>query len=132
MSFSPSLSLFIFLSVRPPLPPMLYLSRRCFCFCFPRNGTTNCWNVYFITNQEEAAAKVRARPLPAPSQGFFPQPSERPLTETAEFVLSSQTRHERAAQEFRDRVRMEEERARRATQVRGSWGERGGVEHRPY
>ncbi|CAM9391935.1 unnamed protein product [Laminaria digitata] len=67
--------------------------------------------------KEEAAAKVRARPLPAPSQGFFPQPSERPLTETAEFCLSSQTRHERAAQEFKDRVRMEEERARRATQV---------------
>lgn len=67
--------------------------------------------------QEEAAARVRARPLPPPTQGFYPQPSDRPLTETSEFVLSSQARHERAAQEFRDRVRKEEERARRAREV---------------
>lgn len=67
--------------------------------------------------QEDAAARVRARPLPSRSQGFYPRPSDRPLTETTEFQLSSQARHERAAQEFRDRVRKEEERARRATEV---------------
>ncbi|CAM9551549.1 unnamed protein product [Ectocarpus sp. 4 AP-2014] len=67
--------------------------------------------------QEDVAARVRARPLPAPSNGFCPQPSDRPLTETSEFCLTSQARHEKAAQEFQDRVRKEEERARRATQV---------------
>lgn len=73
---------------------------------------------FLCGTQEDAAARVRARPLPAPSNGFCPQPSDRPLTETSEFCLSSQARHEKAAQEFQDRVRKEEERARRATEVR--------------
>lgn len=81
--------------------------------------------IFFVCGtQEDAAARVRARPLPAPSHGFCPQPSDRPLTETSEFCLSSQARHEKAAQEFQDRVRKEEERARRATEVSETGGPR--------
>lgn len=72
--------------------------------------------------QEQRLARVRARPLPAPTNGFCPQPSDRPLTETKEFSLSSQARHEKAEQEFRERVRQEEERARRATEVGAGLG----------
>lgn len=67
--------------------------------------------------QEEKASKVRARPLPPPSMGFVPTRSERPPTETSEFVLPGQARHERATLEFRERVRQEEEAARRAMEV---------------
>ncbi|CAN0068889.1 unnamed protein product [Scytosiphon promiscuus] len=67
--------------------------------------------------QEQRLARVRARPLPAPSNGFCPQPSDRPLTETREFSLSSQARHEKAEHEFRERVRQEEERARRSRRI---------------
>lgn len=74
------------------------------------------------TIQEEAAQKVRARPAPTPSMGFVPAPCARPLTDTREFAFSSQARHERAQQQFRDRVRREEERARRATKVRWASG----------
>lgn len=69
------------------------------------------------TFQEEAACKVRARPMPPASTGFVPAPSERPLTETVEFRLAGQARHERAALEFQERVRQEEEQARRAMEV---------------
>ena len=68
-------------------------------------------------NQDEAAMRIRARPLPAPSKGFAPRRSERPLTETKEFRLTSQARHERAEMEFMERVSREEEQARRASEV---------------
>ena len=67
-------------------------------------------------NQDEAAMKIRARPLPAPSKGFAPRRSERPLTET-KFRLSSQARHERAEFEFMGRINRDEEQARRASEV---------------
>lgn len=51
----------------------------------------------------------------------MPEPSDRPLTETVEFRLSSQQRHERAAEAFKERVRREEERARRAAVVSGRY-----------
>ena len=59
-------------------------------------------------NQDEAAMRIRARPLPAPSKGFAPRRSERPLTENKEFRLSSQARHERAEIEFMERIGRQE------------------------
>ncbi|CAN0311427.1 unnamed protein product, partial [Ascophyllum nodosum] len=49
--------------------------------------------------------------------GFVPRRSERPLTETKEFRLTSQARHERAELEFMERVSREEEQTRRASEV---------------
>ena len=69
------------------------------------------------SNQAEAATRVRARPLPPPSRGFVPQRSKRPRTETKEFRLSSQARHELAALEFRKKIVVEDELNRRASEV---------------
>lgn len=60
---------------------------------------------------------MRARPMPSQSTVFVLAPSNRPLTETSEFNLPGQARHERAAIEFRERVKLEEEQARRAAEV---------------
>ncbi|CAN0276343.1 unnamed protein product [Ascophyllum nodosum] len=67
--------------------------------------------------KDEAATRVRARPLPPPSRGFVPQRSKRPRTETKEFRLSSQARHELAALEFRKKIVIEDELNRRASEV---------------
>lgn len=67
--------------------------------------------------QEEAATRVRARPLPSHTQDFIPQRSSKPLTETENFHLSSEARHERAEREFQEKIRREEEEARLASRV---------------
>lgn len=60
---------------------------------------------------------MRARPLPSPTRGFVPQRSSKPLTETEDFHLSSEARHERAEREFQEKIRQEEEEARLASRV---------------
>ena len=70
------------------------------------------------SNQDEAAIRVQARPMPPCSRGFVPQRSNRPRKETKEFRLSSQARHELEAQEFRALVIIEDELIhRRASEV---------------